>query len=65
MTVQPIPDRLIGFNSRELEVLLEMVEKEKKVCRRSLLATGRWSDRFEQHVDILLSIEDKIKGGVK
>ena len=61
MTVQPIPDRLIGFNSQELKLLREMVEKEKQVCRKSLLAMGRWSDRLEQHVDILLSIEDKIR----
>jgi len=58
----PIPDTVIDFDPRQLKFLRDLVEKEKEACRVSLRATGRWTERLEQHVDLLLSGSEKLGG---
>ena len=61
MTIQPISNKVISLNSQEIKFLCNLLEKEKKVCRRSLLSMGRWTDRLEKHVKILQGLVDKIE----
>lgn len=65
MTVKQIPNATIILNSQELRLLAELLEKEERVCRRSLLAMGRWTDRLENYVNILQGLTEKVEEGIK
>jgi len=52
---------MIGFNERELRLLRDLVKEEVEAARRSLRATGRWTERLEQHVSLLADLSEKLE----
>ena len=61
MPAKQIPDTTISLNSRELELLRYLVDQEKEAVRTSLRATGRWTERLEQHVGLLADVVKKLR----
>jgi len=61
MSVQQVPNKLISLSSQEIKLLLELVDKEEKVCRRSFLAIGRWTERLVQHVNLVMDLAEKLE----
>ena len=55
-----IPDKQISLNPRELQLLRDLLDEAEKAARRSLRAAGRWTERLEQHVELLADISEKL-----